>query len=98
MGRSCHSLTISLQSRIRHSGVISNGEINKMSMLSADILSSDFSHKLPKRVARVDGCPVYTAVHTFGNQYGEIRCHTLTFTKSLKELDQPISGMLKSLK
>lgn len=69
-----------------------------MSMISADILSSDFSHKLPKRVARVEGCPVYTAVHTFGNEFGEIRAHTLTATKSLAELDQPIRGMLHSLK
>ena len=68
-----------------------------MSMLKATILSSDFSHKLPSRVAKVEGYPMFTAVHTMMNNYGEVRLHTLVASKSLLPLTTSIKGMLNSL-
>lgn len=68
------------------------------SMLPANVLASDHSFKLPKRIAKVDGCPVFTAVHSLSNEFGEVRFHQLTTTKSLQEVKPQIKQMLVSLK
>jgi len=68
-----------------------------LSMLEGTILSSDFSHKLPSRIAKVNGHPMFTAVHSMMNNYGELRLHNLVATKSLQPLVGSIKNMLNSL-
>ncbi|KAG6847920.1 hypothetical protein H0H93_004886 [Arthromyces matolae] len=54
----------------------------QMAMLSARMMCIDHSHKAPKHIGKVGGEPVFAALHTCVNKYGEIRKMTLTATKA----------------
>ncbi|KAH7920342.1 hypothetical protein BV22DRAFT_1133160 [Leucogyrophana mollusca] len=53
-----------------------------MFMQSAEKLSADHSFKVGKHLGKISGVPVFGALHTAVNEYGEIRAMTLTPTKA----------------
>ncbi|KAF8633831.1 hypothetical protein AX17_004351 [Amanita inopinata Kibby_2008] len=67
-------------------------------MLSARLLQIDHSFKVPKHIARLNGVPVYEALHTSINEYSEIRSMTLTPTKAHNQFMPALAAVSASLK
>ncbi|KAK0451981.1 uncharacterized protein EV420DRAFT_1645916 [Desarmillaria tabescens] len=69
-----------------------------MAMLPAHILCIDHSHKVPKHLGKVNGIPVFGALHTVVNEFGEVRAMTLTPTKAHDQFMPALSEIANSLK
>ncbi|KAM6501786.1 hypothetical protein JOM56_001763 [Amanita muscaria] len=67
------------------------------SMLSSELLQIDHSFKVLKHVARLNGVPVYEALHTSVNEYSEIRSMTFTATKSHSQFMPALAAIARSL-
>ncbi|GBE82644.1 hypothetical protein SCP_0410290 [Sparassis crispa] len=68
-----------------------------IAMLSARVLSVDHSFKVTKRMARINGTSVFSALHSTVNEYGEIRAMTLTPTKAHDQIMPILATIPKSL-
>ena len=66
----------------------------EMMKIGAKVLQIDHSFKVPRLLGQVNGQPVFTALVTIVNEYGQIRQQAFTFTKGHDD----IKILLKELK
>ncbi|HVT63048.1 MAG TPA: hypothetical protein VHD33_06160, partial [Legionellaceae bacterium] len=69
----------------------------QVAMLSARTLSVDHSFKVPKHLGKVNSVPIFNALHTSVNEYGEVRQMLLTATKAHDQIMPTLSYVPKSL-
>ncbi|TFK55407.1 hypothetical protein OE88DRAFT_1804266 [Heliocybe sulcata] len=67
-------------------------------MLSGKLLVVDHSHKVPKHLGKVNGVPVFTALHSCTNEYMEIRSMVLTPTKAHNQFMPALGAISRLLK
>ncbi|KAF9231724.1 hypothetical protein BU15DRAFT_82048 [Melanogaster broomeanus] len=63
----------------------------------ANILKHDHTFKIAKRIGRKEGVPVFAALHTFINEYNEIRGMTFTPSKTHEAWAPVLQSILPSL-
>ncbi|KAF8953970.1 hypothetical protein BDZ97DRAFT_2082274 [Flammula alnicola] len=68
-----------------------------IAMTTARILQVDHSFKTVKRTARVGGVPIFSALHSTVNEYGEIRAMVLTPTKAHDQFMPVLAAIPRSL-
>jgi hypothetical protein len=66
------------------------------SQLSTRVLAIDRSHKVTKQIAKVEGEPVFNALLTITNEYGQIRICDLVLTKQQSQYSIALTKMLES--
>jgi hypothetical protein len=68
----------------------------QMMALGGTILKGDHSFKLPKRVCHIANTPIYNALYTALNEYGEIRIQVLATSKSLEDVKRAFETMYEA--
>lgn len=68
----------------------------EMMVLGGKILKGDHSFKLVKRLARVKGTPVFSALYTMCNEYEEVRTQLFVPSKSTGDLLMPFQELRKA--
>ncbi|KAF8134402.1 hypothetical protein EV363DRAFT_1561939 [Boletus edulis] len=68
-----------------------------IALLPARTLAIDHSFKVVKRLGRVGGAPLFTALHTMVNDYGEIRSMLFTMTKGHDQFMPNMHEIARSL-
>jgi hypothetical protein len=68
----------------------------QMAMLDGKILKGDHSFKVIKHIAQLGKQPIFNAMYTVCNEFGEIRVQVLTPTKSLSHLKASFEDMRRS--
>ncbi|EPQ50510.1 hypothetical protein GLOTRDRAFT_133880 [Gloeophyllum trabeum ATCC 11539] len=66
-------------------------------MLSGKILVIDHSHQVPKHLGKVNGVPVFTALHTCTNEFNEVRTMVMTPSKAHNEYMPALREATRSL-
>lgn len=71
-----------------------DGEIMK---LSGEALKADHSFKVPKHMSKINGQPIFEALYTVTNEYGEIRSQILTFDKGQDQIKNALINLRRGL-
>ena len=65
--------------------------------LSGDVLKADHSFKVPKHIMKISEQPIFEALYTVTNEYGEIRSQILTYDKSHAQIRGPLEQLRDGL-
>ncbi|KAF8240829.1 hypothetical protein L208DRAFT_1230785, partial [Tricholoma matsutake] len=66
-------------------------------MLSSELLQIDHSFKVPKHISRLNGVPVYKALHTSVNEVSEVHSLKFTPTKGHNQFMPALAAIANSL-